>query len=271
MAGIHTMASEAGTLERPAVAKITTRDVFEALTLGVEDFLKKPSHYVFLCLLYPVAGAVLISWSAGSNLLPMIFPLISGFALLGPLVALGLYDMSRRIEAGEEPNWRLALEVRKTPAFFSIIAMASYLFAVFLAWILIARGLYDARFGVEENLALGAFIENVFYTKAGWQMMMIGDLIGFGFALIVLSTSVVAFPLLLERDVGAVSAIDTSVRATLKNPGPVLLWGLIVAVLLVAGMIPFLAGLAVTMPILGHSTWHLYRKLVPREETVQAV
>ncbi len=266
MARLHVIANEMGVLERPAVAKITVADVFDALTLGVEDFLRKPSHYVFLCLLYPIAGAVMISWSAGQDLLPLVFPLMSGFALLGPLVAIGLYDMSRQIEAGEEPNWRQALEVRHTPAILSILAMAAYLFAIFIAWLLVARGLYDARFGVEDNLPLEVFISNVFYTDEGLRMMIMGDVIGFGFALLVLATSVVAFPLLLERDVGAVAAIDTSIRATLKNPIPVLFWGLIVAVMLFLGMIPFLAGLAVTMPILGHATWHLYRKLVPREE-----
>ncbi|MCO6186265.1 DUF2189 domain-containing protein [Rhizobium sp. L1K21] len=264
MAGFHILTNEAGALEQPEVARISLRDVYEALTLGVEDFLRKPSHYVFLCMIYPVAGALMISWSAGQNLLPLIFPLISGFALLGPLIAIGLYDMSRQIEAGKEPHWRQALEVRHTPAFLSIIAMASYLFAVFLAWLLVARGLYEARFGLEEGLTLQTFVNNVFYTETGWQMMIVGDLIGACFALLVLATSVVAFPLLLERDVGAVAAIATSVRATLKNPVPVIAWGAIVSALLVVGMIPFLAGLAITMPILGHATWHLYRKLVPR-------
>lgn len=264
MAGFHVLSNEVGRLERPEVAKITIGDVREALTLGVEDFLRKPSHYVFLCLIYPVAGAVMISWSAGQSMLPLIFPLMSGFALLGPLVAIGLYDMSRQIEAGREPHWRQALEVRHTPAFLSIIAMASYLFAVFITWLLVARGLYAARFGIEDGLTLQTFLNNVLYSEAGWQMMVLGDLIGFAFALVVLATSVVAFPLLLERDVGAVSAIDTSIRATLKNPVPVLLWGLIVSAMLVIGMIPFLAGLAITMPILGHATWHLYRKLVPK-------
>lgn len=259
---IHVMAGEEGGLVRPGVRRISTTDVFDALAMGVDDFRRKPSHYVFLCLIYPIVGGILITWSAGQNLLPLIFPLVSGFALLGPLVSLGLYDMSRRLENGSQPDWHLALEVRHSTAILSIVAMAAYLLAVFVAWLLIARGLYESSFGFDPDLGAEAFLYNVLQTDEGWRMMLLGDLIGLGFAVLVLATSVVAFPLLLEQDVGAVSAIDASVRATLKNPGPVLLWGAIIAVLLVVGMATFMAGLAVIMPILGHATWHLYRKLV---------
>jgi uncharacterized membrane protein len=262
MTAFHVMAGDRGGLVRPAIRRISASDVFEALAMGFSDFQRKPSHYVFLCLIYPIAGGILISWSAGQNLLPLIFPLVSGFALLGPLVSLGLYDMSRRLEGGGDPNWRLALEVRHSPAVLSIVAMAAYLFAVFLIWLLVANGLYDAHFGADPHLTTQAFLHNVLQTDAGWKMMAIGDVIGFWFAVLVLATSVVAFPLLLERDVGAVAAIGTSVRATLKNPVPVLLWGVIVAAMLVIGIIPLLAGLAITMPVLGHATWHLYRKMI---------
>jgi uncharacterized membrane protein len=237
-------------------------EVIDALHLGWVDFREKPSHYVFLCLLYPVAGMVLMAWSAGANLLPLMFPLASGFALLGPVAAIGLYEISRRRELGLEPSWLDALEVRRSPALFSIIAVASVLFAWFIAWLVIAQFVYEAYFGVDYNLTTAEFFTNVLGTSEGWSMMFWGNLIGLGFAIVALAASVVTFPLLLERDVGAVSAIWTSFRATIANPGPVLLWGLIVAVLLVIGSIPLFAGLAVILPWLGHSTWHLYRKLV---------
>lgn len=262
MTALHIVSDAQGEVPRPGIRKIGTLEVIDALHLGWVDFREKPSHYVFLCLLYPVAGMVLMAWSAGANLLPMMFPLASGFALLGPVAAIGLYEISRRRELGLDPSWRDALEVRKSPALFSIVAVAAALFALFIAWLVVAQAVYEAYFGVDYNLTTAEFFGNVLGTSEGWSMMLWGNLIGLGFAIVALAASVVTFPLLLERDVGAVSAIWTSIRATVANPVPVFLWGLIVAALLAVGSIPVFAGLAVVLPWLGHSTWHLYRKLV---------
>jgi uncharacterized membrane protein len=262
MAVIHVYSDAEGLMPRPAVRKISTLEVLDALRLGWIDFREKPSHYVFLCLLYPVAGVVLMVWSAGANMLPVMFPLASGFALLGPIAALGMYEISRKRELGLDPSWREALEVRKSPALFSIVAAASMLFVLFIAWLNIAQAIYEWHFGAEVPASLSEFMSNVLTTSAGWSMMFWGDLVGLIFAIVALAISVVTFPLLLERDVGAAAAIATSVRATIANPIPVLLWGFIVAALLVLGSIPIFAGLAVILPVLGHSTWHLYRKLV---------
>jgi uncharacterized membrane protein len=262
MAAIHVYSDAEGLMPRPAVRKISTLEVLDALRLGWIDFREKPSHYVFLCLLYPVAGVVLMVWSAGANMLPVMFPLASGFALLGPIAALGMYEISRKRELGLDPSWREALEVRKSPALFSIVAAASMLFVLFIAWLNIAQAIYEWHFGAEVPASLSEFMSNVLTTSAGWSMMFWGDLVGLVFAIVALAISVVTFPLLLERDVGAAAAIATSVRATIANPIPVLLWGFIVAALLVLGSIPIFAGLAVILPVLGHSTWHLYRKLV---------
>ena len=109
---------------------------------------------------------------------------------------------------------------------------------------------------------MSAFLSDVLTTSTGWSMMVWGNMVGFCFAVVALAISVVTFPLLLERDVGALSAISTSIRATVTNPVPVFFWGLIVAVLLAIGSIPIFAGLIVVLPVLGHATWHLYRKLV---------
>ncbi len=263
MTAFHVMSGASDGFVRPVVRKIDAADVFDALKLGFRDFLDKPSHYVFLCLIYPVAGLVLAVWSTGANLLPLLFPLMSGFALLGPIAAIGLYEISRRRQAGEDTSWRHAFDVRHSPAMPSILAVGVFLFALFIAWLLAAQAIYTANFGEDAPVSVSAFLSDVFTTSAGWSLIVVGNLAGFVFAVIVLATTVVAFPLLLDRDVGAAAAINTSVRATLANPGPVALWGLIVAALLVVGTIPIFAGLAIVMPILGHATWHLYRKLVP--------
>jgi len=271
MTAIHIVSDAEGEVPRPTIREIGVLDVFDALRRGWIDFREKPSHYVFLCLLYPVAGMVLMAWSAGANLLPLMFPLASGFALLGPVAAIGLYEVSRRRELGLQPSWRDALEVRKSPALFSIVAVAATLFALFIAWLVIAQAIYEAFFGIDYNLTTTEFFTNVLSTSDGWAMMFWGNIVGLGFAVVALAASVVTFPLLLERDVGAVSAIWTSIRATAANPVPVFLWGLIVAALLFIGSIPIFAGLAVVLPVLGHSTWHLYRQLVEPPALVNRV
>lgn len=262
MGAFHVVANAEGTIVRPQVEEIGVLDVFDALRRGWVDFREKPSHYVFLCLLYPVAGVVLVVWSAGANLLPLMFPLASGFALLGPIAAIGLYEISRRREMGLDTSWRHALEVRRSPAMFSITAAAAVLFVLFIAWLKVAEGIHAAYFGDEPPASLGSFVSDILTTRAGWAVMFWGDLAGLIFAVVVLALSVVTFPLLLERDVGALAAMQTSVRAFMTNPVPVLFWGLIVAVLLVIGSIPIFAGLAVVLPVLGHATWHLYRKMI---------
>jgi uncharacterized membrane protein len=126
----------------------------------------------------------------------------------------------------------------------------------------VAQVIYIANFGYEPAASIPDFIHKVFTTSAGRMLIIVGNGIGFLFALAVLIISVVSFPLLLDRDVGAVEAVITSVRAVAANPVPMAIWGLIVAALLVIGALPFFVGLAVGVPVLGHSTWHLYRKVV---------
>lgn len=262
MAVFHVMAGADSRFARPVVRKIHVSDIVDALKLGMRDFNEKPSHYVFLCLMYPLAGIFLVAWSMGANMLPLAFPLMSGFALLGPIAAIGLYEISRRREKGEDTSWRHALEVYRSPALPSIIAVGIFLLAMFIAWLLVAQAIYVHYFGETVPASTASFLSDVMNTPQGRGMMIWGNLVGFLFAIVVLATTVVAFPLMLDRDVGAAAAIDTSIRATFANPVPVALWGLIVAALLVVGTIPLFAGLAVIMPILGHATWHLYRKLV---------
>ncbi|MBX4996556.1 DUF2189 domain-containing protein [Rhizobium lentis] len=265
MAAFHVMTGASESFARPVVNRISIADVFDALKRGFDDFREKPSHYVFLCLMYPIAGIFLTLWTSGANLLPMVFPLMSGFVLIGPIAAIGLYEISRRREEGLDTSWRHALEVRHSPALPSIVAVGLMLFALFVVWLVTAQTLYTNLLGEVFPRTMTDFTRQVFGTAQGLQLIIWGNLIGFGFALVVLAISVITFPFLLDRDVGAVAAVVTSIRATVINPVPVLLWGLIVAALLVIGTIPVFAGLALVIPILGHATWHLYRKLVARE------
>jgi len=249
----------------PGVRHLAVRDLREVLRKGVADFQACRSDVAFLAVLYPVIGLLLVWGAMNRTLLPLMFPIMSGFALLGPVAAVGLYEMSRRREAGEAPRWADAFAVVKSPSFGAILVLGLMLFALFVVWILTAHGIYFATMGPDYPTSPGAFLRDVFGTAGGWMMILIGCGVGFLFAVLVLATSVVSFPLLLDRDVGLPTAVITSMRVTAANPAPILAWGLIVAAGLVLGSIPFFLGLIVVMPILGHATWHLYRRTVVAE------
>jgi uncharacterized membrane protein len=272
MAQVHALTGAEKRAE-PVVRKISVRDLKDALSLGLSDFSEMPSHAIFLCLIYPVIGLVLARAILGYDILPLLFPLAAGFALVGPFAALGFYELSRRREQGLPCSWENAFDVLHSPSRGAIAALALLLVVVFCLWVAVAQAIYISTFGYEPAASVPHFLRQVFNTPAGWALIIIGNGIGFLFALLVLSISVVSFPLLLDRDVGAVDAVLTSVRAVAANPVPMAAWGLIVAVLLAIGSVPFFFGLAVVVPVLGHATWHLYRKVVepdlsPREERI---
>lgn len=247
---------------RFAVRRIGPGDLRDALARGVDDFREKPSHLVFLGIIYPVAGLLLGRMAASYALLPLLFPLVAGFALLGPVAAIGLYELSRRREEGRAVSWRHALDVRHAPAFGAIVRLGLVLAAIFLAWLGAADLIYRAYFGETAPESLGALAEAVVSTPQGLGLAIVGCAVGFLFAALVLTISVVSFPLMLDRGTGVTTAVATSARAVRANPGTMALWGLIVAGGLVLGALPFLVGLAVVVPILGHATWHLYRKVI---------
>jgi uncharacterized membrane protein len=262
MAMSHVIAGADGSPTRLAVRTLSLSDLKDALAKGIDDFSAMPSHAIFLCIIYPIAGLVLGRLAIGYDVLPLLFPLMAGFALIGPLAAIGLYEMSRRREQGLDISWRHILDVRHRPTFGAIVTLGVLLMAIFLIWIAVAQAIYVATFGYLPAASMPDFLRQVLTTPEGWTLIVVGNGVGFLFAVLVLTISVVSFPLLIDRDVGAAGAIVTSVRVVLANPVIMAVWGFIVAVLLVIGSIPLLFGLAVVMPVLGHATWHLYRRAV---------
>ena len=262
MAHQHVLMGAESNRARPIVRTIGLRDIKNALAEGIADFSAMPSHAVFLCLIYPIVGVLLARLTLGYEVLPLLFPLAAGFTLLGPFAAIGLYELSRRREQGLDASWQDAFDVLRSPSRGAIAALGLLLLTIFVIWIAVAQAIYVAYFGYEPAASIPHFLDQVFTTPAGRMLMIVGNLVGFLFALGVLTISVISFPLLLDRDVGAVEAVLTSVRVVARNPLMMAIWGLIVAALLLIGTLPLFFGLAVVVPVLGHSTWHLYRKVV---------
>ena len=247
---------------RPEVRRVPLSVLKDVLAKGFDDFVANRTDVVFLCLLYPLAGFVIAELTVGRHLLPFLFPLVSGFALVGPFAATGLYEMSRRRERGLPVSWKDAFGVFASPSISPIFKLSLVMSFLFVAWIATAWAIYRVSFGSLMPTTLATFVVDVLTTLRGWTLVIVGGAVGLIFALVALTISVVSFPLLLDRDVSIASAVGTSVRAVKTNPIPMLAWGAIIATSLVIGSLPALAGLIVVMPVLGHATWHLYRAVV---------
>jgi uncharacterized membrane protein len=245
------------------VRRINAGDLKDVLQKGLQDFAACRTDAMFLCVIYPVMGLVLARLVSGYELLPLLFPLASGFALIGPFAAIGLYEMSRRRERGEEISWAAAFGVLGSRSIGAILALGLLLAVIFVIWIGTAWAIYALTLGPGAPTSVTSFLRDVLTTPAGWAMIVLGIGMGFLFACLAFAISAVSFPLMVDRDATLGAAIGTSLRAVRANPGPMALWGLIVATGLVLGSIPVLLGLVVVLPVLGHATWHLYRKLVP--------
>ena len=249
----------------PVVHSIDVADLTDALTKGIDDFKAMPTHLVHFAWIYPIVILIGTRTYAGYDVLPFAFPLLTGYTLVGPLVAIGMYELSRRREIeGKVVSRMYAFEALRSPSIRSIAALGILLMVIYFLWLFAAQTIYVSFFGTAEPDSIPAFVEQIFTTPEGWGVILVGCGVGFIFATVVFTLSVISFPLLLDRDVGFMTAAGTSIRAVLKNPVTMFIWGLIVAVSLAIGSLPFFVGLAVVMPVLGHSTWHLYRRVVER-------
>ncbi|WP_374545984.1 DUF2189 domain-containing protein [Rhodoblastus sp.] len=251
----------------PSLAPIQVRpiayaDLGDALRKGWDDFLAFRDDVVFLCFFYPLAGLTLAYLLSSSGLLPLIFPVFAGFVLIGPFAAVWLYEMSRRREQGDAVSWADAARIFASSNAAAIFKLGLLLAAVFALWLATAMLVYDHTLGPKMPVSLAAFGHDILHSTAGWRLVGFGLGAGLIFALVVLAVGVVSFPLLLDRRVGVLTAIAASVRAMRASPGPILAWGVIVAASLAVAMAPLLIGLIIVFPVLGHATWHLYRKVV---------
>jgi uncharacterized membrane protein len=260
MADVWTTRASPLTNAAPEVRRIGFGDLWAALRQGWTDFLATPTQLVFLCILYPVIGLVAATLAAGGDVMHLFYPMAAGFALVGPIAALGLYEISRRREKGLPASWANVFDVLRSPAIGEIFVLGVGLLAIFLVWLWAADAIHAATLGrLPPEIGM---TQALFGTEEGWRMIWLGNAVGFVFAALVLVLTALSFPMLLDRDGGVGRAVATSVRAFAMNPVQMAGWGLIVAVLLLLGSLPLFIGLAVVLPVLGHATWHLYRRVV---------
>jgi uncharacterized membrane protein len=252
----------------PAVKTIGMASLRHAVAKGIEDFNAVPTFAVFLGIIYVVLGLILYRLSFGYEVLPLVYPMLAGFALLGPFGAIALYELSRRREQGLDVSVEHLFEVFRSPSIGAIVRLGLVLTGLFLAWLALAQLMYTQIMGGAVPASLEEFVRQVLTTPAGHQLILVGNAVGFLFAALVLVISVVSFPMLVDRDVSAATAVRTSVRAVIASPLAMAAWGLFVAAALVVGALPLFFGLAVVFPVLGHATWHLYRRTVSVDQVI---
>lgn len=246
----------------PLVNEVGPADAEAALRAGWSDFLAMPSHLGFVAIFYPLFGIVLGTFVFSEYGYALVFPLVAGFALVGPVAAVPLLEVSRRREAGLDTSWGEALAALRRPALLSIAFVALLLLAVFAAWMSAAQAIFAQFYATDIPPGPIAFLGDVLTTARGWGLIVVGHAVGFVFAAIAFTLGVVSLPLLVERDVGVVVALRTSIAAVRRNPRTMAIWGALVAAILMVASLPLLVGLVVAMPVLGHATWHLYRRVI---------
>jgi uncharacterized membrane protein len=261
---VASLPADASPLRNIPVRTITAEDLTASLREGYQDFLQKRGDLVFVGLLYPLIGICAALAASGGSILPLLFPMLAGLSLLGPLVSTGFYQLAKRREQGLESSWWHFFDVFKSPSREGIFLAGIMLMAIFAAWLVSAGLIYAFFFGTTPPPTVGALLTDAFTTPRGWVMVLIGNAVGALFAVIVLATSVVSLPLLIDKRVDAATAVRTSLKAFSANRTLLLRWGVWVGLLLVLGAIPVFLGLAFVLPMLGYATWHLYTRLVDR-------
>lgn len=251
-----------GTSAGIAVNKIRLVDLVHAVEEGIADFQEKPTHLFFLAVIYPVATLFAFMVVNNDRLVPLVFPILAGLVLIGPFIGLAMEEMSRHRERGLDMSWGHAFNFFEHPAFKDILMLGLLNIALFLGWVAAANTVFVMTMGDGWSTTAADFTTRALTTPQGWSMIIVGNALGFLFAVAALLFGVISFPILLDKNCGLGAAVVTSVRAVMVNPIPMAAWGLFVGVCLVLGAIPLLVGLAVVVPVLGHATWHLYRKMV---------
>lgn len=259
------VSTEVETPINPTIHSLQTRDLIDVLKRGAADFEAKPTHGVFITLIYGLIALFTALIGLREHFLPLLFPLLAGTAIIGPLAASGLYELSRRRELGLDYSWYHVFDVIHAPSRWSIAALGVVLAILFANWLLSAQLLYSVFFSERYPNTLLGLWQQIFTTTAGWQLLLVGSAIGFIYSLVVYAATVVSLPMMLHQKVSLGKAVMTSLRVVQENWRAMAAWYCIVVAMVLLGAIPLFLGLAVLVPILGHATWHLYRRTVSFE------
>lgn len=254
--------SHASDHDLPKVRRIGPADVRWALAQGWRDFKAKRGDILIIAFVYPLIGVAASALTFNDRLMPLIFPLAAGLSILGPVTAVGFYELSRRREAGLDSSWRHFIDPVFDRRFWPLMGLAVVLMGLFLLWLGAAWQIYGETVGTLHPAGLRDFAAKILTTRQGLELILLGDGIGFIFAVVVLALSLVSVPMVVDRATDPPTAMWTSVRAVMKNPMAAATWGLTVAVLLALGSLPAFIGLAVVLPVLGYATWRLYTRII---------
>lgn len=242
---------------------LTVGDLRAALAAGWDDFRAYPAFGLFFAAIYVVAGAFLYFALFAWGEVAWLVPAAAGFPLLAPFIAVGLYEVSRRREAGLPMNWRSILGALHGRGDDQLLMMGGFIFVGFTFWIILAHGIF-AIFLAESGMG-GKSLE-FFLSGAAIMMMLVGGIVGALMALAFYAITVVSLPMLVDRDVDFITAIIVSLATVRSNPVVLLTWAALIAAMLFLAMLPLFLGLLVVLPVLGHATWHLYRRSVSAAE-----
>jgi uncharacterized membrane protein len=240
---------------------ITSEDIHAALRSGWNDFRAAPQFGLFFGGVYALGGIAIFLELMRLEQPLWILPLALAFPLIGPFVAIGLYEVSRRRETGEPLDWSEIIGVIWRQRMSQIPTMAFIVLAGFMIWIWAAR-LIVALFLGRMRFAVYSDLDAILSTSNGITMLLVGTIVGGAIAFVLFSITAVSLPMLLEREIDFVTAMVTSFNAVTSNLVPMLTWAVIVAGGLFVAMVPFFLGLVIVLPVLGHATWHVYRKVV---------
>lgn len=244
--------------------RIGVEDLHWSLREGLNDFLALRGDILFAGVIYPVLALIAAALALNADMIPLIFPMAAAFSLLGPVIAIGFYELARRREQGLDMGWPHFLDPLRGAARWQILALTAMLTLIAIAWMFVARAIYDATLGTLAPAGPAAFVEQLLGTAEGWRLIIFGNVAGLCFAIVTIAISLVSFPMLVDRPVHASDAVAASLRATARNPLMVARWGLYVAVILALACIPLFLGLAIALPVLGYASWHLYSRIVER-------